>query len=146
MLMKSPSSPKPGRRIAESIDAALVRLWSSATNLYRAAKHRRDIAALAYQDDYLLADIGLTREDVLHAVAQPIWRDPTATLQQTAGAARRVSLGRLVDSSSLLHHIRRVGLDRSRPAHPRHFAQALHFDRSSGRRLLGTCVRPPKFL
>jgi len=34
----------------------------------------------------------------------------------------------------------RVGLDRSRPAHPRHFAQALHFDRSSGRRHLAKCM------
>ena len=28
-----------------------------------------------------------------------------------------------------------VGLDRSRPAYPRHFAQALHFARTSGRGL-----------
>ena len=46
------------------------------------ARHRR----AADQDDCLLADIGLTRDDVRHAVAQPIWRDPTVTLQQRAGA------------------------------------------------------------
>src|SRR5215212_630237 len=90
MLMKSPPATNPGRRIAETLDAALTRLWSGATHLYRAAKHRRDFAALCYQEDYLLADIGLTRDDVRHAVAQPLWRDPTVTLQHSAGAARRV--------------------------------------------------------
>src|SRR6185295_15527162 len=86
MLMKSPTSPNTASRLAGSLDSAIARLWFGARQLYRAMKHRRDIAALAYQDDYLLADIGLTRDDVRHAVAQPFWRDPTLTLLQHAGA------------------------------------------------------------
>jgi uncharacterized protein YjiS (DUF1127 family) len=93
MLMKSPPAPNLSRRIAETLDAALTWLWFGATHLYRAAKHRRDAAPLCYQDDYLVADIGLTRDDVRHAVAQPLWRDPTVTLQQSAGAARRSARG-----------------------------------------------------
>jgi len=91
MLMKSPSSPTIAGRIADGLDSALGRLWSGTKRLYRAMKHRSDIAALANQDDYLLADIGLTRHDVRHAVAQPLWRDPTAVLQQRAGAGWSVS-------------------------------------------------------
>jgi hypothetical protein len=36
-----------------------------------------------------------------------------------------------------------VGLERSRPAFPRHFAQVLHFARSSGRGLLAKCDPRP---
>ena len=92
MLMKSPTPLSTASGLAGSLDSVIGRLRFGATQLYRSIKHRHHIAALADQDDYLLADIGLTREDVRYAVAQPLWRDPTVTLQQRAGAARRVSL------------------------------------------------------
>ena len=92
MLMKSPTSPHIASRLAGRLDSAIGRVWFGVRQLYRAMKHRRDIAALAYQDDYLLADIGLTRDDVRDAVVQPLWRDPTEMLQVRAGSARRLSL------------------------------------------------------
>ena len=46
----------------------------------QAFKSRRDMQVLASFDDRMLADIGLTRGDLRDAVAQPLWRDPTAVL------------------------------------------------------------------
>jgi hypothetical protein len=39
-----------------------------------------------------------------------------------------------------------VGLDRSRPAYPRHFAQALHFSPPAGRRTFGKMSVPKSFV
>src|SRR5687767_14616417 len=77
MLMKSPTSTTTTRRVLQSLDANIARLLVGIKQLYGAIKHRRDIAALAEQDDHLLADIGLTRNDVRSAIAQPFWCDPT---------------------------------------------------------------------
>src|SRR5690349_15260131 len=91
MLMKSPTLPNRRSKLAESLHSAICRVSSGAKQLYRAVKHRRDMAALADYDDYLLADIGLTRDDVRYAVVGPFWRDPTATLQRSAGVSRHLS-------------------------------------------------------
>jgi uncharacterized protein YjiS (DUF1127 family) len=88
MLMKS-SDPSITGRLAQQADALFGFLWQHAKQLYKTIKHRREIASLANQDDHLLADIGLTRADVHHAIAQPLWRDPTETLRHRAAAARR---------------------------------------------------------
>jgi len=53
-------------------------------------RNRRDVMQLAAFDDRMLRDIGLTRNDVLDAFAEPLWRDPTDILAQRA-AERRVS-------------------------------------------------------
>jgi uncharacterized protein YjiS (DUF1127 family) len=45
-------------------------------------RSRHDIATLARLDERMLADMGLTRSDIRDAVAQPLWRDPTAVLAQ----------------------------------------------------------------
>src|SRR5436190_14190569 len=92
MLMKSAASSRPTSQLMQSIDANLSRLWLVTKQLCRAINHRRGIAALAAQDDRLLADIGLTRDDVRSAIAQPFWRDPTEVLRQHAGMAWRISL------------------------------------------------------
>jgi uncharacterized protein YjiS (DUF1127 family) len=89
MLMNSLAPTTAGRRLAQQADALFGFLWQRAKQLYRAIKHRREIATLANQDDHLLADIGLTRADVHHASAQPLGRDPTETLRRRAAAARR---------------------------------------------------------
>ena len=52
-------------------------------------RNRRDITQLAAFDDRMLRDIGLTRNDVLDAFAEPLWRDPSDILAQRA-AERRV--------------------------------------------------------
>lgn len=84
MLMKSPTSTTAAGRVAQSLDAISSSLWLAFKRLYTAIKHRRDISVLADQDEHLLADIGLTRADVSHAIAQPLWRDPTEILAQRA--------------------------------------------------------------
>lgn len=89
MLMKSPMPMTAGQRLAHQADALLGFFWLQAMQFYKAIKHRRDIAPLADQDDRLLADIGLTRDDVRHSIAQPIWRDPSETLRRRAGSTER---------------------------------------------------------
>jgi uncharacterized protein YjiS (DUF1127 family) len=89
MLMKSPLHVTTSQRLAQQAEALLGLLRLHAMQLYRAIKHRRDIAPLANQDDHLLTDIGLTRGDVRRAIAQPIWRDPTKTLRRHAGSTER---------------------------------------------------------
>ena len=90
MLMKSPTSPNAARLLAASLGAAFGRLWFSTSQLCRAIKHRRDIAVLADQDDYLLADIGLTRDDLRHAVADRLTRlRPRIEVESSNDAAVR---------------------------------------------------------
>lgn len=49
-------------------------------NFFRAVKARHEMDRLVGFDDRMLADIGLTRGDLRDAVAEPLWRDPTAIL------------------------------------------------------------------
>jgi uncharacterized protein YjiS (DUF1127 family) len=46
-----------------------------------AARNRQHVAALGELDDHLLRDIGLERTDVLAALAQPRYRDPSRMLE-----------------------------------------------------------------
>jgi len=66
-----------GRRVADGHQsgswatlAAIVRLWS------RWADHARQRDALAdlVENEHLLNDIGLTRDDVLDEINKPFWR------------------------------------------------------------------------
>jgi uncharacterized protein YjiS (DUF1127 family) len=50
-------------------------------HLVRAARNRRHVIALGELDDHLLRDIGLQRADVLAALAQPRYRDPSRMLK-----------------------------------------------------------------
>ncbi len=43
-------------------------------------RRRTEVAVLASFDDFMLRDIGLSRGDVNDALAEPLWRDPTAVL------------------------------------------------------------------
>jgi uncharacterized protein YjiS (DUF1127 family) len=52
---------------------------------WTAAQNRRQVRRLADLDDHLLADIGLTRDDVVGASSVPIHEDPTRLLAATAG-------------------------------------------------------------
>jgi uncharacterized protein YjiS (DUF1127 family) len=56
----------------------------------RAVQRRRNVATLAGFDDRMLADIGLTRSDVIDAFSSPLWEDPTLTLRSRA-LERRLS-------------------------------------------------------
>src|SRR6516162_6438787 len=49
---------------------------------------RRELARLADLDDRMLADIGLTRSDLLVAGSAPLWQNPTSILEQRVGSRR----------------------------------------------------------
>lgn len=89
MFMKSHLAMTTRQPLMQQVQGMLALLWLRVMQLYKAVRNRRTIAALNEQDDYLLADIGLTRCDVHSAIAEPIWRDPTATLPRRASSARR---------------------------------------------------------
>lgn len=48
----------------------------------KAVLRRREVARIADYDDRMLADIGLTREDVARALERPWSEDPTRTLAE----------------------------------------------------------------
>ncbi|MFC4171529.1 DUF1127 domain-containing protein [Microvirga sp. GCM10011540] len=54
---------------------------STLLRLARAARNRRQVAALGELDNHLLRDIGLERTDILSALAQPGYRDPSRMLK-----------------------------------------------------------------
>jgi uncharacterized protein YjiS (DUF1127 family) len=76
ITMTPSTGAKAFTRIAESAGAVVLRV----VDFVRAYLNRRDIHTLAGFDDRMLADIGLTKGDVRDAIAEPLWRDPTAVL------------------------------------------------------------------
>jgi uncharacterized protein YjiS (DUF1127 family) len=61
--------------------------WVS--NLVKAFKDRREIRHLAEFDDRMLKDIGLTRNDVDSALAEPIFNHPSRVLVRCDGRHSR---------------------------------------------------------
>ncbi len=51
----------------------------------RLVRHRREAAQLLEMDDHKLADIGLSRSDVIHALNTSPLHDPTRELSRLAG-------------------------------------------------------------
>jgi len=72
------STPHPTGHAVAKLGASLVRFGRG---LAAAWRRRNDMAVLASFDDVMLKDIGLSRGDVRDAIAQPLWRDPTAVLE-----------------------------------------------------------------
>lgn len=64
--------------------AALGQFARALTNLVQALKHRREVKHLAEFDDRMLADIGLTRNDVWSALDEPFMRNPSWVLVRSA--------------------------------------------------------------
>lgn len=60
----------------------IVEVLSAAVRLVR---HRREAAQLLEMDDRKLADIGLSRSDVIHAMNGSLLHDPTRELSRFAG-------------------------------------------------------------
>ena len=58
--------------------------------LVAAWRRRREATLLAYADERVLADIGLSRGDVVDAFSGPPWEDPTTVLRSRA-LERRLS-------------------------------------------------------
>ncbi|WEX09374.1 DUF1127 domain-containing protein [Chelativorans sp. AA-79] len=61
---------KPSRR-GRPITQFFVARLARAARLYERYRQRRHLAEL---DDHLLADVGLTRQDVHRECSQPFWR------------------------------------------------------------------------
>ena len=77
-----------GQALARAANATVGVALLYTRQLHNAIKHRRHIAVLDEQDERLLVDIGLTRDDLRDALRQPIWYDPTELLARRAAAAR----------------------------------------------------------
>jgi uncharacterized protein YjiS (DUF1127 family) len=56
--------------------------------LLRAMRHRAEVRSLVELDEHILRDIGLSRADVLAALAQPPHRDPSRSLDAVCCRAR----------------------------------------------------------
>ena len=64
--------------------AALKQFTRSLVALTQALRHRREVKHLAEFDDRMLKDIGLTRNDVSSALAEPFTRNPSWVLIRSA--------------------------------------------------------------
>ena len=64
--------------------AALEQFARALMALVNALKHRREVRHLAEFDDRMLADIGLTRGDVMGALDEPLTRNPSWVLVRSA--------------------------------------------------------------
>src|SRR5689334_644564 len=60
--------------------AAVRLVVNGIAKLYVAMRNRREVAALLAADPGMLRDLGLTPMDVSCALAEPVWRDPSARL------------------------------------------------------------------
>ena len=83
--------------LAASLPRAFARLrdlvaWVTATR-----ERRRIIGQLSGLDDHMLRDIGVTRQDVLSVLAEPIFQDPSVKLAERAREARRASRAARLD-------------------------------------------------
>ena len=64
--------------------AILPNLLATARSAWRAWSNRRRLADLSDFDDHMLADLGLTRDDVRLALTLPFAHDPSLELQRRA--------------------------------------------------------------
>ena len=65
-----------GRRIGrQSVSSILVSRWLRTLEIWIDRSHqRRQLGELAELNDYLLKDIGVSREEALREAAKPFWR------------------------------------------------------------------------
>ncbi len=66
--------------------------WDRTVVLFRAWRNRRDVAVLLRADDRMLSDIGLTRQDVLGALANPVAEDPSRHLVRAREERRHAAM------------------------------------------------------
>jgi uncharacterized protein YjiS (DUF1127 family) len=107
-------------RLFGPLGFALARCAGAMFAVKTAWERRRLIGQLGALDDHMLRDIGITRQDIVSVLAEPMFRDPSQKLAERADAAR---LGR----RALAEEARRFDLDRapaarSRPAPERRAA------------------------
>lgn len=102
-----PVVPLAAGTLARVVAAAVAPVAYSLKAIARALRHRREANVLARLDRHMLADIGLTRSDVVDAFSTPLWEDPTALLSERAIERRmnraviRVASSQSADSAFL---------------------------------------------
>lgn len=96
-----PAASAPFARLS----ALVLRATAVLAALRIARAHRREVTDVLRLDDRMLRDIGLTRSDVLNALAVPPSVDPSAVLRLRRGedqlrqCDREVQVGRLTRGS-----------------------------------------------
>lgn len=75
--LTTPAFPAAVAHTVAALGLMVTRMWRGVVDAWR---RRNDAALLASLDDDMLRDIGLTRGDLNDALAEPLWRDPTAVL------------------------------------------------------------------
>ena len=63
-------------------------------------ERRRMIGQLGALDDHMLRDIGITRQDIISSLAEPMFRDPTVQLAARALDARQARRARALETRS----------------------------------------------
>jgi len=85
-----------------ALGLALTRVLQGFSALPAIWRRHRDMQRLSRLDHRMLADIGLTRDDVRVAIAAPRWRDPTVLLSERR-SGRRESRRRAALQLARLH-------------------------------------------
>ena len=95
MTTTTSALPLPFAQAFIGFAAAAARFGKRVVTAWR---HRGDFVLLASLDDRMLRDIGLSRSDLNDALAEPMWRDPTAVLVRRQTERRTVRLaGAVID-------------------------------------------------
>jgi uncharacterized protein YjiS (DUF1127 family) len=78
MFHNASTTPLTFGALVRAVAASALR---QASALRRAMRHRREVMELASFDDRLLKDIGITRTDVVGALSEPYYVDPSTLLR-----------------------------------------------------------------
>jgi uncharacterized protein YjiS (DUF1127 family) len=94
--MTKPTSPisLSGIRLANAVKAFPRRIAAALGGWIIAVRHRRAVADLLALDDYMLRDIGVSRQDVESALATPMYRDASWRLAERAIASKAADRAR----------------------------------------------------
>jgi uncharacterized protein YjiS (DUF1127 family) len=74
--------------------ALMLTAVSVVRRVLKVVANRRAVNRLTQMDERQLKDIGLTRADVVGALAEPIYRDPSRCLAERTGGARSLAARR----------------------------------------------------
>lgn len=88
-MSKTTSSQPMAMPTVFAMTAAVARgVYRGFADAWTVMQNRRQLQGIAELDDHLLADIGLTRDDVRDAYALPAHRDPSLYLADLSTASR----------------------------------------------------------
>ena len=71
-----------------TLSASVAQFAHAVLSLKTVWQRRRVIGQLGALDDHMLRDIGITRQDVLSVMAEPLYRDPSEKLAERAHETR----------------------------------------------------------